>query len=717
MNRAFYFSPDTLISSLVAQIPMRQLSLHVSALNDFEYSAYTEALRDLIADDQPPSDDYQNVSVGAREVRAWLRGRYASMPLSDVDAVRSPLAFQKISSPRPQILKLFYPTLSAQDTFNAGQFFAVMRLVTHARSGKGVSKTLAFTQGAAMPTVLAQQPARIDSTPHLAHPRNDSERPLSRPTSRPQSPSKQPPPSHPSRYNGRRASYMTSISDHNPFHRGDHRDADPTLPLPPLVPPKPPTHPDVNPLVSDSTPPVIPYSAYNPFMSRSKSERRPPGQDELPSKVPPLPPRKPITLQPASPQATSIKSVPLSTNPFRPPKPSHLVSPLMKQSLEASRAGVVQRKVEENLNQERVLQVLKSSSVRNRSSSPPKPVPSSSGSSTSGNLLRSGAGSERSAPSLPPRRSAQSPSRSTPSVAGSVMSYESVANARLSLSPAKYRGNSPFSRSPERGRILGTTSTDEPRPISASPTRHTDIAPPPMHPDRKVPPVNTSGPEFSPDDGLPTSPLSPTSPKVFRSKSMGHPRPPPPPTRKSRTRPESVQLPPSSTYATPVSTPAPSPVTNGEFPLQKVTRRVSLSSTHSRASSIDSSPSVKKNLQRTFSALQPKLDAARYKVEAGLSKRGFVDHTTNARPHLIGVWGDEGERNLIGGTDTASVDNDSSSVLSYEDDSIDERRKFGYGQPRGSVVGANGGERRGRLEVDRDELKLPVSVSDGWKPL
>ena len=50
----------------------------------------------------------------------------------------------------PQILKLFYPTLSAQDTFNAGQFFAAMRLITHARDGKGVSKTLAFTQGAAI---------------------------------------------------------------------------------------------------------------------------------------------------------------------------------------------------------------------------------------------------------------------------------------------------------------------------------------------------------------------------------------------------------------------------------------------------------------------------------------------------------------------------------------------------------------------------------------
>lgn len=56
----------------------------------------------------------------------------------------------------PQILKLFYPTLSAQDTFNAGQFFAVMRLVTHARNGKGISKTLAFTQGVTVATVVAQ---------------------------------------------------------------------------------------------------------------------------------------------------------------------------------------------------------------------------------------------------------------------------------------------------------------------------------------------------------------------------------------------------------------------------------------------------------------------------------------------------------------------------------------------------------------------------------
>ena len=94
-----------------------------------------------------------------------------------------------------------------------------------------------------------------------------------------------------------------------------------------------------------------------------------------------------------------------------------------------------------------------------------------------------------------------------------------------------------------------------------------------------------------------------------------------------------------------------------------------------------------------------------------------MDHTTNSRPHLIGSWGDEGERNLIGGTDGVSVDNDSGSALSYEDDSADERRKLARRQPRGGTVGVNGGGGRDKLEVDRDELKLPVGVSDGWKPL
>lgn len=98
--------------------------------------------------------------------------------------------------------------------------------------------------------------ARIELVSHLAHPRNDSGRPPSRPTS--QSPSEQPLPPHPSRHNGRGASYMTSISDQNPFRRDDHRGADHTLPPPP-------------------------YSTYNPFVPRPNFEGRPPDQGELPS--------------------------------------------------------------------------------------------------------------------------------------------------------------------------------------------------------------------------------------------------------------------------------------------------------------------------------------------------------------------------------------------------------------------------------------------------
>ena len=65
----------------------------------------------------------------------------------------------------------------------------------------------------------------------------------------------------------------------------------------------------------------------------------------------------------------------------------------------------------------------------------------------------------------------------------------------------------------------------------------------------------------------------------------------------------------------------------------------------------------------------------------------------------------------------ATVDNDDASVLSYEDDSLNEWRKSRNGQPSNTTVGVNGGERKEKLAVDRDNLKLPVGVSDGWKPL
>lgn len=73
---------------------MRPLTLHASALNDFEYALYTSALHDLcVTSDNDPTvarDDahYETMTVGVREARAWLRGRYQDLPASDIDDVR-----------------------------------------------------------------------------------------------------------------------------------------------------------------------------------------------------------------------------------------------------------------------------------------------------------------------------------------------------------------------------------------------------------------------------------------------------------------------------------------------------------------------------------------------------------------------------------------------------------------------------------------------------
>ena len=123
---------------------MRQLALHTSALNDAEYNLYTSSLTD-IADNRSDPDTvdtdahYERMSIGVREVRAWLRGRYSHIPASTIDA----------------ILKLFSPSLGATDTLSGGQFFAALRLVVHVDSGKQVERSLAFVQGELLDLALA----------------------------------------------------------------------------------------------------------------------------------------------------------------------------------------------------------------------------------------------------------------------------------------------------------------------------------------------------------------------------------------------------------------------------------------------------------------------------------------------------------------------------------------------------------------------------------
>lgn len=142
---------------------MRPLTLHVSALSDVEYDLYTTSLDDLATDGNNDTTHvrdgghYERMTVGVREVRAWLRGRYSHLPASDIDAVSSGFTFESVQPtnslhllfPRSfvQILKLFRPNLLPSDTLTGGQFFAALRLVIHAKSGKGLDRTLAFVQG------------------------------------------------------------------------------------------------------------------------------------------------------------------------------------------------------------------------------------------------------------------------------------------------------------------------------------------------------------------------------------------------------------------------------------------------------------------------------------------------------------------------------------------------------------------------------------------
>ena len=64
--------------------------LLTAALSDDEYTLFTSSFADLVATDPPlkPDDDSKKITVSIPEARAWLRGRYPDLPVSDLDQVR-----------------------------------------------------------------------------------------------------------------------------------------------------------------------------------------------------------------------------------------------------------------------------------------------------------------------------------------------------------------------------------------------------------------------------------------------------------------------------------------------------------------------------------------------------------------------------------------------------------------------------------------------------
>ncbi|KAL0959071.1 hypothetical protein HGRIS_014371 [Hohenbuehelia grisea] len=699
---------------------MRQLALHISALNDDEYEIYTSSFNDLALNDcndtpaKPPHDFYEKSTVGVREIRAWMRGRFSTVQVAKID----------------EILKLFCPNMGLTDTVSGEQFFAALRLMYHVSTGKDVDRTFAFVQA---------QPkgARPDVVPPASPPKRQLPIPPLSPGPRTFGPA------------------SDSFADTNPFAT-----------------------------VAFARPAQIPSSQssghHNPFVAQNTNHIQH-GHPSTP-KIPPLPPRKPshmssqsISLVPPPKHASQLLSQGSSISPpkvssmsehvhrgyatsIQPAKPLHVTSTLMRQSLQASKVGQTMKKAEEQLEKERILRVLKSSNpaspaptdfTRGRSLSPHKPPPASSSSSSD----------IAGAPPLPRRRTQTH--TTPPSPPFSTTSLEQVAMATPRIQPS-IPVTSPFS--PD---ATFTKPSYFHRSPSASPSREgaTQDLPPPKHPRRKPPPpvdsvfassASTSS-ALSSSDSVPgtrmyerrraESPLpplptdnSPTS-RVYRSRSVHYPSPPPPPVPPPlrRRRPESVQVLGSpSVFLSPQGSPfgargpREEPSSTGKSALA---RHVSMSATTPspkgsafRRDAPFGAPGMDEaehdrtplgNIQRTLATLQPKLDAlqprlekVRYKAEAGLSRRGFV---RDGR-HPEG----EDEEGLIPGGGRRRV-----SASSFDDEGWE---RVGVDSMGGvDVVSGDEGpdghhntnfaDRRSGAAVstDRDNLKWPAG--EGWRPL
>lgn len=141
-------------------------------------------------------------------------------------------------------------------------------------------------------------------------------------------------------------------------------------------------------------------------------------------------------------------------------------------------------------------------------------------------------------------------------------------------------------------------------------------------------------------------------------------------------------------------------------------------------------------LQRSLSTLharaQPVLDRARYKAEAGLSRRGFVPHAHNRLyddergeeegvGHLVahGTGGTAESEDTLGSVESMGdgtelgMDRGGPGGVDFDESDGSERGGLGVsGRGRTGSGSAFGRER----ERERDSLKLPVE-REGWRPL
>ncbi|KAK6977878.1 hypothetical protein R3P38DRAFT_2666063 [Favolaschia claudopus] len=397
---------------------MRPLSLHSSALNDAEYTLFTENLSSIVDSDGDP--EAQALTI--REVRAWMRGRYPAIPAATID----------------KILALF----PSKDGISGAEFFAALRLVLHVEAGKDVDRALAFVQ------------VHPDSTPAIAIAPAIASSSLSQGLA---TPAEEVP--------------AATTQRHNPF-------------LPPT-----------------------------PSLTRSKTAP--------PAPAPVLPPRRTVPAPSAPvPPPRHPPLPPRSLSPPKPSTPAHITSTLMKQSLQASKTGQWLKQGQARLEQERVLQVLRSSS------STPRPAAASSNETDYMSASASSSDGSRGNP---------------PSIPLSASSLEQVALASPSNSLQRafddaYKDREPPPTHPDRKSAPPSVSSRASASSGSSSRAH-----PQPSPEREKPRPPPKPRSLTSSMHAPISPFDPPTPqtRLTRSHSL-RPSPPPPTARSGRVRPESV---------------------------------------------------------------------------------------------------------------------------------------------------------------------------------
>ncbi|KAG9019064.1 hypothetical protein FRB90_006807 [Tulasnella sp. 427] len=569
----------------------RPLALHESALSEPEYQAYTCILHEIAPD--TAGSEWEAVQVPMGEAKGWIRGKYA------VDAALL-----------EQILRLFPATAFQGSTIKGPQLLAILRLISHAQAGRGVDRSLVFTQATKPLGADIQSPNVVPlSSPLPPPPPRSSPYPNKPPPPvRQGSTSAHPPP--PDAPGGRRISSedtasRTSLSS-NPFRRSlsqnpnaniggpgssyarstsavadDESGSDagrrsPTYSAPAITRTSRP--PSVTRASSSrrggATPDESPFSSNNPFF-------RPPDSTAvtLPVAVPPLPPRKPpsqstSTSTTPAPSHIPIQPPPRHPAPPPPPKPvrktSHTHSPstsnLIRQSLIAAKTAP---KAPEG-----TLASAMKSLVIVKSSSSGHPSTSSTGTlkdRVRGEKEKSSDSSAATTTAFSQSGRSVGTSTSTPSSSASASSIEFVASARPP--PPK-----PLIRS-----TTTTVSTPHSRSVSPSKLSPTKLSMAEAQDVVQISASSSSSTDLGTGGGAAIN--RPTRSKSLHgtasSSSMKGPVPTPPPRR----RPESVQVTGSPFISTPTSAPS-----SGGSPFS-LSRRSSVQNNHPSRPTHSPSPS------------------------------------------------------------------------------------------------------------------------------